>query len=68
MNGYKYWIQVVDDYTRYGFCEFNKAKTGMAAFTRKLIVKLRALDMTPKYLHCDNAQEHLKDMIALCEE
>jgi hypothetical protein len=40
----------------------------MAAFTRKLIVKLRALDMTPKYLHCDNAQEHLKDMIALCEE
>ena len=68
LNGYKYWIQVVDDFSRHGFCEFNKSKTGMGAFIRRLIVKLRALDMTPKYLRCDNAQEHLRDMIALCEE
>jgi hypothetical protein len=24
LNGYKFWIEAVDDYTRHGFCEFNK--------------------------------------------
>jgi hypothetical protein len=68
LNGYKYWIQVVDDFTRYGFCGFNKNKKGMGAFIRKLIEKLRAMGMETKYLRCDNAGEHMKDMLALCEE
>jgi hypothetical protein len=68
LNGYKYWIQVVDDFTRYGFCEFNKNKKGMGAFIRKLIEKLRAMGMETKYLRCDNAGEHMKDMLALCDE
>ena len=29
LNRYRYWIQVVDDFSRHGFCEFNKTKTGM---------------------------------------
>jgi hypothetical protein len=49
LNGCKYWIQVVDDFTRYGFCEFNKNKKGMGAFIRKLIEKLRAMGMETKY-------------------
>ena len=40
----------------------------MGMFIRKLIVKLKALGMETKYLRCDNAGEHLKDMLALCEE
>ena len=68
LNGYKFWIQVVDDFTRHGFCEFNKNKKGMGEFIRKLILKLRALGMTTKYLRCDNAGEHLKEMLALCDE
>jgi hypothetical protein len=68
LNGYKFWIQVVDDFTRHGFCEFNKNKKGMGAFIRKIIVKLRALGMTAKHLRCDNAGEHLDQMLALCEE
>jgi hypothetical protein len=59
---------VVDDYTCHGFCEFNKNKKGMGVFIRKLITKLRASGMIPKYLRCDNAKEHLKDMESLCVE
>jgi hypothetical protein len=40
LNGHKFWIQVVDDFTRHGFCEFNKNKKGMGVFIRKIIVKL----------------------------
>jgi hypothetical protein len=58
----------VDDFTRHGFCEYNKTKTGMGVFIRQLIVKLRALGYDTKYLRCDNAQEHLKDMEKLCDE
>jgi hypothetical protein len=68
LNGHKCWIQVVDDFTRYGFCEFNKNKKGMGAFIRKLIEKLRAMGMEAKYLRCDNAGEHMKDMLAPCDE
>jgi hypothetical protein len=68
LKGYKYWIQVVDDYTRHGFCEFNKQKTGMGTFIRKIITNLRAMGLETKYLRCDNAGEHLKAMVALCEE
>jgi hypothetical protein len=59
LSGYKFWIQVVDDYTRHGFCEFNKNKKGMGVFIRKLLSKLRAMDMPTKYLRCNNAGEHL---------
>ncbi len=68
LNGYRYWIQVVDDFTRHGFCEFNKNKTGMGTFIRAFIGKLKAMGMTPKYLRCDNAGEHLRDMMSLCDE
>ena len=68
LNGHKYWIQVVDDYSRHGFWEFNKTKKGMGIFIRKLVESLRAKDMKTLYLRCDNAGEHLKDMEALCEE
>lgn len=67
LNGNKYWIQVVDDFTRHGFCEFNKNKKGMGEFIRKTVTKLRALGMETKYLRCDNAGEHLKDMVSLCD-
>jgi hypothetical protein len=54
--------------TRYGFCELNKNKKGMGACIRKLIEKLRAMGMETKHLRCDNAGEHMKDMLALCDE
>jgi hypothetical protein len=50
LNGCKCLIQVVDDFTRYGFCEFNKNKKGMGVFIRKLIEKLRAMGMETKCL------------------
>jgi hypothetical protein len=59
---------VVDDFTRYGFCEFNKNKKGVGAFIQKLIEKLRAMGMENNYLCWDNAGEHMKDMLALCDE
>jgi hypothetical protein len=43
-------------------------KKGMGMFIRKIIVKLRAMGMTTKHLHCDNAGENLEQMLALCEE
>jgi hypothetical protein len=65
----KCWIQVVDDFTPCGFCEFYKNKKGMGAFIRKLIEKLRALGMETKHSRCDKAAgEHVKDMLALCDE
>jgi hypothetical protein len=68
LSGYKFWIQVVDDYTHHGFCEFNMDKKGVRVFIRKLLTKLRAMDMPTKYLHCDNVGEHLQDIMALCDE
>jgi hypothetical protein len=40
----------------------------MGAFIRKIIVKPRALGMMTKCLRCDNAGEHLEQMLASCEE
>jgi hypothetical protein len=68
LNGHKCWIQMVDNFTRCGFCEFNKNKKGMDAFIRKLIEKVRAMGMETKCLRCDDAGEHMKDMLALCDE
>jgi hypothetical protein len=68
LNGHTHWIQVVNDFNRHGFCDFNENKKGVGAFVRKSIVKLQALGMETKHLRCDDAGEHLKDMLALCEE
>jgi hypothetical protein len=68
LNGRKIWMQVVDDFTLHGFCEFNNDKKGMGAFVRKIVVKLRATGMTTKHLRCDNAGEHVKEMLGFCEE
>jgi hypothetical protein len=40
INGYKFWIQVVENFTQHGFCKLNKNKAVMGVFIRKLIVKL----------------------------
>ena len=68
LKGYRYWIQVVDDKTRHGFCDFNKRKTGMGEYMRKLLAKLRGQGFETKYLRCDNAGEHLEEIEALCTE
>jgi hypothetical protein len=68
LNGHKFWMQVVDDFMRHGFYEFNKNKKGVGAFVRKIIVKLRAMGMTTEHLRCDNAGVHLKEVLGLCEE
>jgi hypothetical protein len=65
LNGYKFWIQVVDDFTRH-VCEYNKTKNGMGVFIRQLIVVACPWDTDTKYLRCDNAKEHLKAFRRVC--
>ena len=62
INGIQYWVQVVDDCTRMGFCYFLKHKGDVAAGLETLLNKFKIYKHTPRYLHCDNTGENEKQI------
>ena len=67
IGGSKYWILVVDDYSRMGFCGFVKAKSDLAAWMVKLVSFIKSHGHSVKIIRCDNAGEN-KMAIAVIQE
>ena len=58
INGTRYWVQVVDDHTRMGFCYFLKSKDQIGGGLEILLAKFKVYNYKTKYLRCDNAGEN----------
>ena len=58
VGGVKYWVQVVDNYTRIGYCFFIKSKSEIGIGFNKLIDNFKLHDQRVKFMCCDNAGEN----------
>ena len=67
LNQNKYWLRIVDDYTRYSWYCFLPRKSGIQAPLLKLVV-IKAAGKTCKYLRCDNAGESELHVQQVCAE
>ncbi|GJR33458.1 retrovirus-related pol polyprotein from transposon TNT 1-94 [Tanacetum coccineum] len=69
INGKKYILVVVDDYTRFGWVRFLRTKDETPEVIKKFIILTqRALNATVQYLRTDNGTEFVnKTLIEFCE-
>ena len=67
MGGSTYWVLVVDDFSRMGFCGFLKAKSDLAQWMVKLVGFIKSHGHEVKFIRCDNAGEN-KTAIELLQE
>ena len=58
MGGIRYIMQIVDDYSRFGFCYFLKSRDEIGIGFESLLKKLKQLDRKVDYVRCDNAGEN----------
>ena len=69
LNQNKYWLKIVDDYTRYSWDCFLTRKSGIQVPLFKLIqTNKKAAGKPCKYLRCDNAGENESYVQQLCTE
>lgn len=66
--GNKYWVQIVDDYTSYGYLGFIKEKSDVPDIVEKYADFLKKNDHTPKYMRMDNSGENTKQLSESCKE
>ena len=64
--GNRYWIQIVDDFSRKGWSSFRKSKMDLLRVVESHIKYLHTLNHTVKYLRCDNAGEHQEKLQKVC--
>ena len=50
IGGAKYWLQIVNEFSRIGFCFFMKAKSKIGHFVLKYINKVKKLSPKVKYI------------------
>ncbi|GJS71635.1 retrovirus-related pol polyprotein from transposon TNT 1-94 [Tanacetum coccineum] len=69
INGKKYILVIVDDYTRFGWVRFLRTKDETPEMIKKFIILTqRALNATVRYLRTDNGTEFVnKTLTELCE-
>jgi len=67
-GGSQYMAQVVDDYTRLGWCSAQKQKKHLALFVREVITECRNRGYMVNYIRCDNAGENTAGVKTLCLE
>jgi len=67
IGGSKYWVLVVDDFSRMGFCGFLQAKSDLATWLVRLVGFIKANGHHVKIIRCDNAGEN-KVAVALIQE
>ena len=58
IGGSRYWVLVVDDFSRMGFCGFLKEKNNLASWMMKLIQFVEVQGYHVKIIRCDNAGEN----------
>ena len=68
LGGTRYWVQIVDDYTRIGFSGFVKNKNEIINFAERHFVLLKGLGYEVKFMRTDNAGENVKALTKLCEQ
>jgi len=67
IGGSIYWVLVVDDFSRMGFCGFLKAKSDLAQWMVKLVAFIKSHGHQVKFIRCDNAGEN-KTAVELLQE
>ena len=60
IGGAKFWLQIVDDYSKMGFCFFMKSKTEIGQYALKYIQEVKKLSHKVKFIRCDGAGENRK--------
>lgn len=60
INGNRYLVQIVDDYTRMGFSYFIKTKDSIGTGFEQILSQFNVLNKQVKYLRADNARENKK--------
>ena len=68
LGGNRYWIQVVDDYTWFGWVHFCKKKNEMGPYMKSLVETLAGMGHKVAYIRCDNAGENEKPLETLCNQ
>jgi hypothetical protein len=68
LNQNRYWLRIVDDFTRYGWDCFLPAKSGIHVPLGNLLVANKAAGKPCKFLRCDNAGENELYVQQLCAE
>jgi len=58
IGGSRYWVLVVDDFSRMGFCGFLKEKSELASWMMKFIQFVEVQGYHVKIIRCDNAGEN----------
>jgi hypothetical protein len=64
--GNRYWYQIVDDYTRYGWCSFKSKKSNLAEWIKIFIEEQHGKGHKIKYIRCDGAGENEEPIKKLC--
>ena len=67
-GGMKYWMVAVDDRSDKTWTYFTTAKKHMIKFVKEIVTLINGLGLKVKYLRCDNAGEHQKELIEYCNE
>ncbi|KAI2492015.1 PIF1-like helicase [Fragilaria crotonensis] len=68
LNQNKYWLRIVDDYSRYSWDCFLPRKSGIHVPLLKLVVMNKAAGKPCRYLRCDNAGENESYVQQVCAE
>ena len=66
--GNKYWVQIVDDKTSYGFIGFVKEKSQIIKVVNKYTDLLKRKGHTPKFMRMDNAPENITHLTTFCSD
>ena len=68
INGSRYWIKLVDEYSTKSWDKFAKAKSDVPKFAEETITEILAKNVQVQYLRCDNAGEHLTTLVEFCKK
>src|SRR5437868_3055920 len=60
MEGICYIVQVVENYTRIGFCYFIRSRDMIGNGFKSLLKKLKHLDKNVEYIQCNSAGKNKK--------
>ena len=68
LGGSKYWLKVVDEYSKYSFDRYLKKKSELWLQVRSVVRTLRSLGHTMKTIRCDIAGENSEPLKKWCSE
>lgn len=67
ITGSRYWFDIIDDFSRYGWTFFGKKKCEMVNMLERLLVDLLASNYKVKSIRCDNTGEQQSKLQLVCK-